>query len=83
MMWMPHLILSIAKIYFYETLRKPNFTYFLCLIIKNSKHLYGKALDFFIEGVSGQQLLAWAQADPRTSYAYIIDNGPYVHVDVK
>jgi hypothetical protein len=47
----------------------------------NSKHKYGKALDFFIEGVSGVQLLAAAQADPRTSYAYIIE-GQYVHVDV-
>ena len=49
----------------------------------NSKHKSGKALDFFIEGLNGQQLLAMAQADPRTSYAYIINNGPYVHVDVK
>ena len=48
----------------------------------NSKHKYGKALDFFIEGVSGTQLLAAAQADPRTNYAYIIE-GQYVHVDVK
>ena len=47
----------------------------------NSKHKYGKALDFFIEGVSGSALLARAQADPRTNYAYIID-GQYVHVDV-
>jgi len=47
----------------------------------NSRHKYGKALDFFIEGVSGSQLLAAAQADPRTNYAYIID-GQYVHVDV-
>ena len=49
----------------------------------NSKHLEGKALDFFIEGVSGAKLLATAKADPRTNYAYIIGNGPYVHVDVK
>ncbi len=50
----------------------------------NSKHLSGKALDFFIEGLAGQELLALAQADPRTSYAYIIKPGePYVHVDVK
>lgn len=49
--------------------------------VANSKHMYGKALDFFIEGVSGPQLLAMAQADPRTSYAYII-NGQYVHIDV-
>lgn len=50
--------------------------------VKTSKHMSGKALDCFIEGLSGQQLLAMAQADPRTSYAYII-SGKYVHVDVK
>lgn len=49
--------------------------------VSNSKHMSGKALDFFIEGVSGSDLLAMAQADSRTSYAYIID-GQYVHVDV-
>ena len=42
----------------------------------------GKALDFYIEGLSGAQLLARAQADKRTRYAYIID-GQWVHVDVK
>lgn len=52
--------------------------------VANSKHLYGKALDFYIEGLSGAQLLALAKADPRTNYAYIIKQGePYVHVDVK
>lgn len=51
--------------------------------VKNSKHMFGKALDFCIDGLTGQQLLALAQADPRTNYAYIIGNGPYVHVDVK
>ena len=51
--------------------------------VPNSKHRTGKALDFCIEGLSGAQLLALAQADPRTSYAYIIGNGHYVHVDVK
>lgn len=51
--------------------------------VKNSKHTRGKALDFMIEGMSGEQLLALALADPRTSYAYIINPGePYVHVDV-
>ena len=49
--------------------------------VKNSKHMSGKALDFFIEGMSGAQLLALAQADPRTCYAYIIE-GQYVHVEV-
>ena len=49
----------------------------------NSRHLSGKALDFYIEGLTGAQLLAMAQADKRTRYAYIINQGePYVHVDV-
>lgn len=47
-----------------------------------SRHLTGKALDFYIEGMSGGQLLAAAQADPRCRYAYIID-GQWVHVDVR
>lgn len=51
--------------------------------VKTSKHQYGKALDFMIEGMTGQQLHNLAKADPRTSYTYIIENGPYVHVDVK
>ena len=46
-----------------------------------SRHLKGKALDFYIEGMSGSQLLRAAQADPRTRYAYIIE-GQWVHVDV-
>ena len=49
--------------------------------VADSRHLKGKALDFYIEGLSGSQLLAAAQADPRTRYAYIID-GQWVHVDV-
>lgn len=48
----------------------------------NSKHMTGKALDFFVEGVSGEKLLATVQKDPRCAYAYII-GGQYVHVDVK
>lgn len=47
----------------------------------NSRHLSGKALDFFIEGVSGAQLLAAVQRDKRCRYAYII-GGQYVHMDV-
>lgn len=50
--------------------------------VANSKHMVGKAFDFMIEGMTGAQLLALALADSRTSYAYIIGNGPYVHVDV-
>lgn len=46
-----------------------------------SRHLKGKALDFYIEGMTGTQLLKAAQADPRTRYAYIIQD-EWVHVDV-
>lgn len=49
--------------------------------VSDSRHLKGKALDFYIEGMSGAQLLKAAQADPRTRYAYIIE-GQWVHVDV-
>jgi peptidoglycan hydrolase-like protein with peptidoglycan-binding domain len=49
--------------------------------VANSRHLKGKALDFYIEGMTGNQLLQAAQADPRTRYAYIIE-GQWVHVDV-
>ena len=49
--------------------------------VVNSRHLSGKALDFSVEGMSGNQLLSLAQSDPRTRYAYIID-GVWVHVDV-
>lgn len=52
--------------------------------VRNSRHMEGKALDFFIEGLSGEKLLALALEDPRTNYAYVINPGePYVHVDVK
>lgn len=50
--------------------------------VADSRHMKGKALDFYIEGLSGAQLLTRAQADKRTRYAYIID-GQWVHVDVK
>ena len=49
--------------------------------VSNSKHLYGKAMDFFIEGVSGEAVRAYADADPRCNYTYVIE-GQYVHVDV-
>lgn len=47
----------------------------------NSKHLYGKALDFWIEGVSGEELRDYALSDPRTNYCYVV-SGNVVHVDV-
>lgn len=50
--------------------------------VADSRHKTGKALDFYIEGMSGSKLLAAAKADPRTRYAYIIE-GAWVHVDVQ
>ena len=50
--------------------------------VSNSKHLTGKAMDFYIEGISGEQVRAWAASDPRCNYTYVIE-GNYVHVDVK
>lgn len=47
----------------------------------NSKHKRGKALDFFIEGVTGETLRAYAASDPRCTFTYVI-SGNYVHVDV-
>lgn len=47
----------------------------------NSKHKYGKALDFYVENVSGAELLAYVKAQPEIKYAYII-SGQYVHMDV-
>ncbi len=50
--------------------------------VENSRHMTGKALDFYIEGLSGTELLSRAHADPRTRYAYVIE-GQWVHVDVQ
>lgn len=49
--------------------------------VSNSKHLTGKAMDFFVEGTAGEIVRAYAAADPRCAYAYVIE-GNYVHVDV-
>ena len=56
--------------------------------VANSRHQYGKAMDFRVEGKSGSQLLAIAKADPRTRYAYQIKDKDgnltqYIHVDVE
>lgn len=47
----------------------------------NSRHLSGKALDFYIEGVPGEKLLIQVKKDPRTRYAYLV-GGQVVHMDV-
>ena len=49
--------------------------------VANSRHLSGKALDFYIEGVTGEKLLAEVKKDSRCRYAYLV-GGQVVHVDV-
>lgn len=50
--------------------------------VSNSKHLTGKAMDFYIDGITGAAVVAFAMADPRCKFAYVIE-GNYVHVEVK
>lgn len=49
--------------------------------VANSRHLYGKALDFRIEGESSATVLAYVQKQPGVNYAYAIDS-QHVHMDV-
>ena len=48
---------------------------------KQSRHLYGKAVDFRIDGVSSSKLLAYVKTLPDVRYCYAID-GSYVHMDI-
>lgn len=48
----------------------------------NSRHLYGKALDFRIQGKTSGDVLAYVQTLPGVHYAYAIDER-YVHMDVE
>ena len=50
--------------------------------VATSKHQYGKAMDFRIEGHTAAQVLGYVNEHIATSYAYDID-GTYVHVDVE
>ena len=50
--------------------------------VSNSRHRYGKAIDFCIAGKSSAQVLAYVQQQPEIRYAYAID-GSYVHMDVE
>jgi hypothetical protein len=49
--------------------------------VANSRHLYGKAMDFRVEGLTAAQVLAYVRTLP-IRYAYAID-GSYVHMDVE
>jgi hypothetical protein len=48
----------------------------------NSLHLTGRALDFCVEGVSAEKLLAYVKTLPEVHEAYAID-GSYVHMGVE
>lgn len=50
--------------------------------VSNSRHLYGKAMDFRISGKTAAEVLAYVQAQPEIRYAYAIDAN-YVHMDVE
>lgn len=50
--------------------------------VSNSRHLSGKAMDFSIQGVGGNTLLAYVQKQPEIRYAYVIE-GNWVHMDIE
>lgn len=49
--------------------------------VSGSRHKYGTAMDFRVQGKTGEQVLAYVLAQPETNYAYNID-GTYIHMDV-
>ena len=49
--------------------------------VSNSKHMYGKALDFRIEGKTADQVLDYVNDLSGVNYAYKIDS-QHVHMDV-
>lgn len=57
--------------------------------VANSKHLSGKALDFWVDGVSGARVLAYVLTLPGVNFAYQIKDTKSgkltdcVHMDVK
>lgn len=48
---------------------------------KNSKHLFGAAVDFYVEGVTGSLLDAYVGTRPWITYHYII-GGNTVHMNI-
>ena len=49
--------------------------------VANSQHMYGEAMDIWIDGVSAGELLAWMQKQPEVRYCYAI-NATNVHFDI-
>ena len=50
--------------------------------VENSRHLQGKAMDFYVQNFPASMVLAYVQALPGIRYAYAIDSN-YVHMDVE
>ena len=50
--------------------------------VPNSRHMYGKAMDFCIAGKKAAEVLEYVWKQPEISYAYAIDS-IYVHMDVE
>lgn len=50
--------------------------------VSNSRHKYGKAMDFCVSGHSAASVLPYVQSKSGIRYAYAIDNS-YVHMDVE
>jgi uncharacterized protein YcbK (DUF882 family) len=50
--------------------------------VTNSRHLTGRAMDFYIRGKTAAEVLSFVQSLPEVRYAYDID-GTFVHMDVK
>jgi len=52
--------------------------------VSNSRHLYGKAMDFYIQGKTAYQIEAYLNTRPRIRYHYKIEgtNNRCVHMDV-
>lgn len=49
--------------------------------VSNSRHLTGKAMDFYVRGFSAASVLDYVNHLPQIRYAYAID-GNFVHMDI-
>lgn len=50
--------------------------------VSNSRHKYGKAMDFCVSGHSASSVLPYVQSKSGIRYAYAIDQS-YIHMDVE
>ncbi len=53
--------------------------------VSNSRHLSGKAIDIYIQGISGNTLLSYTKQlvnQGKLRYTYLISNSNAVHIDI-